>query len=175
MSIQDTLRQIQEEARRKAAETIAKYSPAAVAVPEPAQKGPDAASLQLLREEVSGAVAKAICAKVSQNYVGDLVEKIHDVATEKIQQLKDYAFDRHAIQTDDNQITLFPRNCRFFMQSEDGNGVIIFEDEPQLRTIFTNSGTSRIALPYLVFVISFVKKIESILQAIAASDFVPLR
>lgn len=152
MSIQETLRRIQEEAARKTAETVAKYGPAVS--PSPAKVA--AADLKLLRDEVSGALAKAICARVSRNFVGDLVDNIHNVATDKIQRLKDYSFDRHANRTADGQITLFPKNCRFFVQNENGHGTIIVEDEPQPRVIFTGRNeTVRIALPYLVFVIQF--------------------
>lgn len=103
MSIQNILLRIQEEAERKTAETVEKYG---LVVSSPH------VDLKLIQDEILGAVARKIFAKVSHNFVGDLLEDIHNIVTDSIRQLK-YSFDRHVSQTENGQITLFPKNCRF--------------------------------------------------------------
>lgn len=164
MNVQESLRRIQEEAKRKAAATLAQFQGAAAPAPAAPALRLDAEAIQLFRDEVGSALARAISAKAARNYVGDVVANMQDIATARIRLLKSNDMGKNAIRDADGSVVLYPPNCRLFIKGDNGRGAVVIEDQPQMRTILTGQRyqkgykTVRIPLPYLAFTISFVEK-----------------
>jgi len=175
MLAQDSIQRIQAEAKRKAAETLAKLQGSVAERAEPPKKRLDVEVLQQFADEVASDFAKAISAKAARNYAGDAVTNMQDIATNGIQQVQLNDFGDKVIYNEDGTTSLYPDNCRFFIQESDKSklnkheltyGAILIEEPPQLRTIFREEKSDRmrgtfpvrIPLPYLSFLISFCKK-----------------
>lgn len=148
--IQESLLKIREEARKRVAQNLAEIS----------NPGISAESVVALRENLQGAVSKAISVRAGQLFVGDFAEQILNFAQQKERLLR-YSFD-------DDDAILAPPNCRLFLQNEEG-GMVVIEEPPQYRTIFIGDNDDfdedfdgfipiRVPLPYLIFVINFSKR-----------------
>lgn len=162
-SIQEVLRRIQEEAKRKVAVSRYRYSeaPAPVEVPvkaerigrtEPVDLGD---AVKSLRENITTAVAKAISTKAARRYISDITERVQDLATAAVANVQaDNDFGANA--QDETGIILYPKNCKLLVIGNNGYGSLVIEEPPQLRTIYGPGGrTYRVPMPYVVFLVGF--------------------
>jgi len=160
-NIQDTIRRIQEEAKRKV--EVARFSKSKSPIPKvavaPVAKIPTADEVVAsLREQLSTAIAQALSTKAARRYIGDVTEELQDIATEAIENARATTDFGGAAKADGN-IIIYPNNCKLLVQNESGRGSLIIEEAPQYRTVLVNSGRGqknyRIPLPYMVYLIGF--------------------
>lgn len=103
--------------------------------------------------------------KQVRNYVADVSEKIKEIT---------FGIREDALaKLNNNQVVLdctgksiiYPNNCKYLYITNDNQGCIVIEDQPQIRTIFgpkkpgsDDAGKMyRIPFPYIVYVINFSK------------------
>jgi len=154
--IQETLRRIQEEAKRKVAESRYQYSG-----PGRAQKASEPAKPSLeeavksLRESITTAVAKAISTKAARRYIGDVTERVQALAVTAVANVQ-ADNDFGAAAQDESGIILYPNNCKLLVMGNKGFGSLVIEEPPQLRTLYGQGGqTYRVPMPYIVFLVGF--------------------
>lgn len=151
LKVQESLRRIREAAKKSTAEKMGDKS-------IPTVDHSTKEIVKTLKKAIESATQKAIITKMARNYVADLLEKIQIVSNAEIQTFKLDDLG-NAVRDKTGAVVLYPNNCRLLVENENGSGVVVIEDAPQLRTIFINNEkTARISLPYLVFTISFSKK-----------------
>jgi hypothetical protein len=161
MSIQDTIRRIQEEAKRKV--EVARFSKSKQPLPEvaaPVEIAPTTIEVvESLREQLSTAIAQALSTKAARRYIGDVTEELQNIATEVIESVRNVTDFGGAVKTDNNDVVIYPKNCKLLVQNSDGRGSLIIEEPPQYRTALTGAGRTaknyRIAMPYMVYLIGF--------------------
>lgn len=158
MSIQDTIRRIQEEAKRKV--DVARYSkskPQIAAPVNPFTNTPTADEVvESLREQLSTAIAQALSTKAARQYIGNITEELQNIASVALTEARNVDFGG-AVRTND-QIVIYPKNCKLLVQGDDGYGSMIIEEQPQFRTVLYRQTTHYIALPYMVYLIGFQYK-----------------
>ena len=171
--VQETLRRIRAEAIQKV--VSARYSRSKLPKPkllEPKLLEPKSVEqvADLLREQLTTAVAQALSTKSARRYVGELNAKLQDLASDVISTVKARQKFGGA-ETDDSGIIIYPNNCKLLLtQAVNGAGLqvttpqnqsgsLIIEEQPQQRTIFALASGKykpyRIAMPYLVYAIGF--------------------
>lgn len=163
-NIQDTIRRIQEEAKRKV--EVARFSKSKLPIPQIAVSPVSAPVtptptinevVASLREQLSTAIAQAMSTRAARNYIGDVTESLQKIATEAIENSRTGDFGG-AVKAND-QVVIYPNNCKLLLQGDSGRGSLIIEEPPQYRTVMSYSDrgnkTNRIALPYMVYLIGF--------------------
>lgn len=133
MSEQDILRSIREQASRKIAEIRGKVAD---------------------RQSPPLDIPLDFGKKSANDYLSDLSARIQDVAGVLLQSMKeDSDFVNSATDAGGNVI-IYPNNCKLLIDNRN-YGVVIIEEAPQMRTIFTRVGEYRVPLPYVVFIIGY--------------------
>ena len=150
--IQDTLRRIQEEAEQRAERRFGVApSVASVSVKSPSLDE----AIKSLRENITTAVAKAISTKAARRYIGDVAERLQDLATDAVAGVQADNDFGNALR-DETGVVIYPNNCKLLVMGNDGYGSLVVEESPQLRTIYGPGGqTYRVPMPYIVFLIGF--------------------
>lgn len=161
MSIQDTIRRIQEEAKRKV--EVARFSKSKqplLKVAAPVETSPTTVEfVESLREQLSTAIAQALSTKAARRYIGDLTEELQIIAADVVESFRSATDFGGAVKTDNNDVVIYPNNCKLLVQNSDGRGSLIIEEPPQYRTVLTGAGRTaknyRIPMPYMVYLIGF--------------------
>jgi hypothetical protein len=151
--IQETLRRIREEAKRKTDEV--RYGKPQPVTTQEVVTG--------VREQISTAVGKAISTKAARQYIGDIAERFQELATTALADSRSVTVNAT---NKDGPAILYPHNCKLLSQEDNGSGVLVIEEPPQLRTIFYGGDEDgygepkpyRIPLPYIVYVIGFYEQ-----------------
>lgn len=147
--IQETLRRIQEEAKERAERRFG-IAPS-VASSRPSLED----ALTALRENITTAVAQALCTKAARRYIGDVTERLQDLATAAVAGVQADNDFGNALR-DDTGVVIYPNNCKLLVMGNNGYGSLVIEEGPQLRTIYGPGGqTYRVPMPYIVFLIGF--------------------
>jgi len=163
-NIQDTIRRIQEEAKRKV--ETARFSKSKPSIPKiaVAQTPTLDEVVASLREQLSTAIAQALSTKAARRYVGDITESLQDIATEALENAR-IKVDFGGAAQKEGKVIIYPNNCKLLVQNDSGQGSLIIEEPPQYRTIltYTRQGNKsyRIALPYMVYLIGFQNIVNS--------------
>jgi hypothetical protein len=160
-NIQDTIRRIQEEAKRTV--EVARFSKSKPPIPKvavaPVAKVPTADEVVAsLREQLSTAIAQALSTKAARRYIGDVTEELQDIAAEAVESVRNTTDFGGAVKAG-NKVIIYPNNCKLLVQNNNGCGSFVIEEAPQYRTVFTHSEqkpqTYRIPMPYMVYLIGF--------------------
>jgi len=167
-NIQDTIRRIQEEAKRTV--EVARFSKSKPPIPKvavaPVAKVPTADEVVAsLREQLSTAIAQALSNKAARRYIGDVTEELQDIAAKAVESVRNTTAFGGAVKAGD-KVIIYPNNCKLLVQNDNGCGSLVIEEAPQYRTVFTTPPQSwrttpaapqtyRISMPYMVYLIGF--------------------
>lgn len=148
--VQETLLRIREEAKQRVALALHKGKPL-IPIAEPPV---DVATV--LREQVALATSKALSTKAAREYVGDLSERLQEIATDSIDFSLKEKFGGSVLDAE-GAVVIYPNNCKLLIQNTEGRGSLVIEEPPQYRTVFYNQDSYRIALPYVVFLVAYYR------------------
>lgn len=170
-TVQETIIRIQEEAKLKVelarfskskTNLVVKKNITKLVVPAVEQAPTAQQVADTLREHLSTAIAQALSTKAARNYIGDITESLQNIATEVVANNRS-DFGGTLKDSTTNKVIIYPNNCKLLVQGEQSRGCMVIEEPPQYRTILYSNGrinpsTYRIPMPYVVYVIGFVKK-----------------
>lgn len=114
-------------------------------------------AVQKLQQGVRGPVAVEVSNKVCRK----VVDRFLTIFQDSLDQLRENVSERtifpNAARTKNNEIMVYPEGCRFMYTNQQNHGVMVIEQQPQVRTILLSDRSKRhIPLPYVVFVVQYV-------------------
>lgn len=149
--VQESLKRIQDEARRIVAERLATTGKPFVAT-DVAKSAAQASPESLIRSLKEQTKLTNISNTAAAEFAGEFNSQIQNFISEAVQEVT----SGHSINT---PFVVLPNNCKYIHLNDDGSGVVLIEEPPQLRTVNARiagqRGTYRIPLPYMVFLIGF--------------------
>lgn len=98
--------------------------------------------------------------EIARQYLGDLSAQVQEVAATLLHRLHGDQSFQNTPKDNDNNVILYPANCKFITENYGGTGVVVIEEPPQLRTVLTSGNgrtTHRIPVPYSIFVVHYRK------------------
>jgi hypothetical protein len=148
-AVRQSLERIRAEAIRKARLGIAeKKSKVRVDLVEEA--------VQKLQQGVRGPVAVEVSNKVCRKVVDRFLTIFQDGLDQFREALAERTTFPNAPRSSNNEIMVYPEGCRFMYTDQRSQGVMIIEQQPQVRTVLISDRTKRhIPLPYVIFVVYY--------------------
>lgn len=119
--------------------------------------------VERLQEGIKGPLASEIAKKVVDDVSDSLLSTFQEALGELQREAIVQSQFPQAARSPDGDILLYPDGCRFMHvmplpKWQDGyHGVMVVEQQPQVRTLLIDTNQRHVPLPYVVFVISFTK------------------
>ncbi len=148
-AVRQSLERIRAEAIRKARLGIAeKKSKVRVDLVEEA--------VQKLQQGVRGPVAVEVSNKVCRKVVDRFLTIFQNGLDEFREALAERTTFPSAARTSNNEIMVYPEGCRFMYTDQRSQGVMVIEQQPQVRTVLLSDRTKKhIPLPYVIFIVQY--------------------